>query len=102
ELTAVLTELREGGVVANLNATFDSARDAADTLRDVAQQLPALLDRARSTIAQAGTTIQGYDAERGIGRDLATALREVERAAAAVNSLARALERNPNSLLFGR
>lgn len=102
ELQAVLKELREGGVVDNLNATFDSAREASDTLRDVARQLPSLLDRAKSVLAQAGTTVQGYDADRGVGRDLATALREVERAAAAVSSLARALERNPNSLLFGR
>lgn len=102
ELTAVLGEMREGGVVGNVNATFSSARQAADTLRDVAQQLPALLDRARAMIGQANTTLQGYDAERGLGRDVSTALREVERAAAAVNSLARALERNPNSLLFGR
>jgi paraquat-inducible protein B len=102
ELTAVLKEMREGGVVENVNATFSSARQAADTLREVASQLPALLDRARATIAQAGTTIQGYDADRGVGRDISTALREVERAANAVNSLARALERNPNSLLFGR
>ncbi|WP_407495968.1 MlaD family protein [Pseudooceanicola sp. MF1-13] len=102
ELTAVLTEFREGGVVANVNATFSSAREAADTLRDVASQLPALLSQARATMFRASETIEGYDAERGVGRDLTTALREVERAAAAVNSLARALERNPNSLLFGR
>jgi len=102
ELTAVLAELREGDVVGNVNATFSSAREAADTLRDVASQLPALLSQARATMFRASETIEGYDADRGIGRDLATALREVERAAAAVNSLARALERNPNSLLFGR
>lgn len=102
ELTAVLGELREGGVVNNVNATFDSARQAADTLREVAGQLPSLLDRAKTVLAQAGTTIQGYDADRGVGRDLSVALREVQRAAETVSSLARALERNPNSLLFGR
>lgn len=102
ELQAVLTELREGGVVANVNATVDSARQAADTLREVAESLPAVLAQAQRVLSQAATTVQGYDADRGVGRDVSLALREVQRAAEAVNSLARALERAPNSLLFGR
>ena len=102
ELQAVLQELREGGTVENVNATFDSARQAADTLREIAQQLPAILSQARSVLSRAGSTIEGYDADRGVGRDLAIAVREVQRAAEAVSSLARALERSPNSLLFGR
>lgn len=102
ELQAVLTELREGGVVSNVNATFSSAREAADALRDVANQLPNVLTQARNVLAQASTTIESYDGDRGVGRDVSTALREVQRAAEAVSSLARALERAPNSLLFGR
>ncbi|MBB05017.1 MlaD family protein [Pseudooceanicola sp.] len=102
ELRRVLTELREGGVVANVNATFDSARVAADTLADVARRLPAVLDQVRTVLTRTSGTIAGYDANSGIGRDLASALREVQRAAGAVSALARALERNPNSLLFGR
>ena len=102
ELQAVLQELREGGTVENVNATFDSARQAADTLREIAQQLPAGLSQARSVLSRAGSTIEGYDADRGVGRDLSVAVREVQRAAEAVSSLARALERSPNSLLFGR
>jgi paraquat-inducible protein B len=35
-------------------------------------------------------------------RDLRTALRDVSKAAEAVGSLARAIERRPNSLLTGR
>lgn len=102
ELQAVLAELRNGGVVDNVNETFDSAREAADALRDVAQQLPSVLSQARNVLSQASTTIQSYDGDRGVGRDVSLALREVQRAAEAVNSLARALERAPNSLLFGR
>jgi paraquat-inducible protein B len=102
ELQAVLTELREGGVVNNVNATFSSAREAADALRDVAGDLPAVLAQARNVLAQAANTIKSYDGDRGVGRDVSIALREVQRAAESVSSLARALQRAPNSLLFGR
>ncbi|TCP41828.1 MlaD family protein [Rhodovulum marinum] len=102
ELRAVLAELREGGVVENANATLASARSAADDISAAAQDLPALLARARAVLDQAAATIRGYDASRGVGRDLGPAIREVERAARAVSALARTLERNPNSILFGR
>ncbi|SIO02215.1 paraquat-inducible protein B [Rhodovulum sp. ES.010] len=102
ELRAVLAEMREGGVVENANATLASARAAADDISAAAADLPEVLARARSVLDQAAATIRGYDATRGAGRDLAPAIREVERAARAVSDLARALERNPNSILFGR
>jgi paraquat-inducible protein B len=53
-------------------------------------------------LARANTTLEGYSASGGLGRDARTALREVEAAASAVASLARAIERNPNSLIRGR
>jgi paraquat-inducible protein B len=53
-------------------------------------------------LAQAANTIKSYDGDRGVGRDVSIALREVQRAAESVSSLARALQRAPNSLLFGR
>ncbi|MGR3321700.1 MAG: MlaD family protein [Pseudooceanicola sp.] len=101
-LRQVLDDLREGGVIENANRTFASARNAADSIATAADSLPSLVRRAQSVLMQAAETLRGYDANRGVGRDAAQALREVERAAAAVSSLARALERNPNSLLFGR
>ena len=102
ELRQVLAELREGGVIENANRTLASASNAADSIAQAADGLPDLLRRAQAVLADAGEAIRGYDAKNGVGRDVATALREVQRAAAAVSSLARALERNPNSLLFGR
>ena len=53
-------------------------------------------------LARANTTLEGYQAQGGVGRDARAALREVEAAAKAVASLARAIERNPNSLIRGR
>ena len=102
ELSLVLTELREGGVVASANNTLASASNAADAIADASRDLPGLIEQARAVLSQAGTTIEGYQANNGLGRDARNALREIERAAQAVSSLARAIERNPNSLLTGR
>ncbi|MGI3211055.1 intermembrane transport protein PqiB [Roseovarius tibetensis] len=102
ELTLVLEELRAGGVVENAVATLDSARSAADTFAEAGNDLPGLIAEARAVLARANTTLEGYQASGGVGRDARTALREVEAAAKAVASLARAIERNPDSLLRGR
>ena len=82
--------------------TLTSASNAADAVAGASRDLPRLIEQARQVLAQAGTTIEGYEANKGLGRDARNALREVERAAQAVSSLARAIERNPNSLLTGK
>ncbi|MBY6092195.1 MlaD family protein [Maritimibacter alkaliphilus] len=102
ELRQLVGEMREGGLVENANQTLASARQAADNIASAAEDLPALLDRTQALLTQAGSTLRTYDGRDGVGRDVTRALREVERAAAAVDSLSRAIERNPNSLLFGR
>lgn len=102
ELAAVLAELRAGGVIENANATLSSASTAADTLAEASRDLPGLIEEAQGVLAQARRTLAGYEAENGLGRDARAALIEVQRAAKAVASLARAIERNPNSLLTGR
>ncbi|WP_417727850.1 MlaD family protein [Roseovarius sp.] len=102
ELRLVLAQLREGGVVENATAALGSARDAADTFAEVGRDLPGLIAEVEGVLAQARNTLAGYAAENGVGRDARAAMREVERAARAVSSLARAIERNPNSLLIGR
>jgi paraquat-inducible protein B len=50
---------------------------------------------------QAGVTLEGFQGSGGIIRDAERAIREVADAADAVASLAQAIERNPNSLIFG-
>jgi paraquat-inducible protein B len=102
ELRSVLAQLREGGVVENATAALGSARDAADTFAEAGRDLPGLIAEAEAVLAQARGTLAGYAADNGVGRDARAAMREVERAARAVSSLARAIERNPNSLLLGR
>ncbi|MEI4233291.1 PqiB family protein [Roseovarius sp. D22-M7] len=102
ELTLVLEQLRDGGVVENAVAALDSARTAADTFAAAGTDLPGLIADIRGVLARANTTLEGYQASGALGRDARTALREVEAAAKAAASLARALERNPSSLLRGR
>ncbi|MEL7211623.1 MAG: MlaD family protein [Pseudomonadota bacterium] len=102
ELQATLTELREGGAVANVNAAMSSARQAADQVALSAQDLPRLLQRMNTVLSQASTTLQSYDESSQLNRSAREALRDLSKAADAVSSLARAIERNPNSLLLGR
>ncbi len=103
ELRQILATIREGGVVENANATFASAANAADRLAAAADSLPALVSRAEALLLTADGTVGviGNETEPAL-RDLRSALREVSKAAEAVGSLARTIERRPNSILTGR
>jgi paraquat-inducible protein B len=102
EINATLTELREGGAVSNVNATLTSAREAADAVAGATEDLPALIERARTVLDQASSTIAGYDKGDTLSRNATATLRDVSAAADALASLARMLERNPSALLRGR
>ena len=69
--------------------------------RRAADSLPALVERASGLLDQAAVTLQGFDQSSGIVREAQSAIRDVARAAEAIASLARTIERNPNSLIFG-
>jgi paraquat-inducible protein B len=51
---------------------------------------------------QAETTLGGFDEDSRFSASTRETLREIKQAAEAVSSLARAIERRPNSLLTGR
>jgi paraquat-inducible protein B len=102
EINATLAELRKGGAVTNINATLDSTRKAADAVAVATQDLPTLVGRIQRVLTQASTTIEGYNKGDVISRDAQAALRDISQAADAMTSLARMLERNPNSLIRGR
>jgi paraquat-inducible protein B len=102
ELQATFTELREGGAVENVNKTLQSARVAADQIAVSVQDLPGLIDRMTRLLNQASATLQSYDGRSELNRGARDALRDIAEAAEAVSSLARTIERNPNSLLLGR
>jgi paraquat-inducible protein B len=102
QIEATLSELRAGGAVENTNKALASAQMAADSIAISVQDLPALMDRMSKVLTQVSTTLQAYDANSALNRDARLALREINDAANAFESLARAIERNPNSLLLGR
>ncbi|MEO0751849.1 MAG: paraquat-inducible protein B, partial [Pseudomonadota bacterium] len=102
EMDAALKDLREGGAVANLNATMASAKDAAAAVEKAADTLPTLVVRIRATLGQAQRTLADFDEDSNFGRDTSAALREIRQAAEALGDLARTIERNPNSLILGR
>ena len=102
QLRATLEELREGGTVENVNATLASARSAAEGVAGAADGLPAVVARIDALVGTAQGTLAAYGDQSEVSRELRTALRDIQAAADAVTSLARAIERRPNSLLLGR
>ncbi|MEO1549514.1 MAG: MlaD family protein [Pseudomonadota bacterium] len=101
-LSETLEDLRAGGLVDNANLTLASAREAAEALAQASESLPALAARLNTLAGEAGAALGDYGRDGPLGRELATALREIETAAASVDRLARQIARNPNSLLTGR
>ncbi len=102
EIRATLAELRAGGAVENANATMASAREAADSVAEAVESLPELSERLQRLVTQAESLIAAYGSRSDFNAETLDALREVRNAARAVAALARAIERDPNSLLFGR
>lgn len=102
ELGAVLSELREGGAVENVNAALVSARDAAGSVAAASDELPVLVDQLDRAIAQISATLSAYGERSAFNSETVATMRELRRAAETVGSLARTLERNPNSLIIGR
>ncbi|MEM9901991.1 MAG: MlaD family protein [Pseudomonadota bacterium] len=102
EVEAAVSELRAGGTVENVNETLASARRAADSVAATAEDLPGLVDRTERVLAEAEAALSTLGEAGALNREARSALREVSRAADAVRSLSRAIERRPNSVLIGR
>ncbi len=102
ELRAILAELRDGGAAANVNTTLASASRAADAVTAAADDLPALMARLKSVADSADAVLASVGPDSRVNRDTLLVLQEIRDAARSVNSLASALERRPNSVLFGR
>lgn len=102
EVELILAELREGGAVNNVNSALASADAAAASISSATDELPALVAQLRQLAAQAEATLAVVGPNSRITADTEQLLREVIAAARSVNDLASALERRPNSVLFGR
>ena len=91
--------------VADPTDQYSAARyssDAAAAIEEAAQSLPSLSARIESLVSEAEVAVRGYGENSSFNRETVAALREVREAAEALTKLARQIERNPNSLLFGR
>ena len=102
EAKTLLTRLSEGKAVDNANAALESARGAAEALEEAAQGLPQLSARLDSLVSRSEALIGAYGDRSEFNRETLGMLREVRTAARSLADLVRMLERNPNSILFGR
>lgn len=101
-MRALLDEVREGGAVANVNAALASANQAARAVEDAVGTLPALAARAGELVDQTQAVVNSYSERSRFSNETLATLRDIQEASDAISSLARAIERNPNSLLIGR
>ncbi|MBL6426067.1 MAG: MCE family protein [Maritimibacter sp.] len=102
EARGALADLREGGAVENINATLASAGDAAEAVEEAAGSLPEIANRIDLLVNETRSVVASYGTNSNFNRETLNSLREIQNAAEALSKLARALERNPNSILFGR
>ncbi|WP_417522889.1 intermembrane transport protein PqiB [Marinovum sp.] len=102
EVRLIVAGLRESGATENVNNVFASAANAADAIEAAAGELPKLTARLTTLANRSEKVIESYgDNSRLINGALST-LRDVSEAADALRSLARTIQRNPNSLIIGR
>jgi paraquat-inducible protein B len=102
EVDLLLADIREGGAVQNVNAALASASQAAQAIETAAEGLPALSQQATRLVNTINSVAAVYGDRGRFISDTAATLRDIQEAADAVASLARAIQRNPNSLLTGR
>ncbi|WP_050526873.1 MlaD family protein [Pseudorhodobacter aquimaris] len=102
EVQASLRELREGGAVANTNATLASAREAADAVAQAARDFPDVTAQLDQVVSKADALLSAYGDRSTFNSETLDLLRELKAAAKSVAQLARTIERNPNSLILGR
>ncbi len=91
-----------GGAVASVNTTLTSAATAADAITAASADLPALVTQLNEVATRADTVLATVGPNSDINRETLRLLTEVRDAVRSVNALVQALERRPNSVIFGR
>jgi paraquat-inducible protein B len=102
DLRLILTDIREAGLVASVDAAIDAARNTIDNIGVSAEALPGMVERINALLNTAASAVAGVGETSTVVRDARDAMREITAAAEAVGQLARTIERDPSSLLFGR
>lgn len=96
---ALLDDLHAAGSARNLNEMMASIRRAADGVAGMTQPLATRIGRAAGAIE---TLAEGLGQSSALQTDIRRAARAIGSAAADLGSMARSIERRPNSLLLGR
>lgn len=102
EVRSLVSAIREGGAIDNLNTTLRSADSALKSIDSAASTLPALAKRLNEAADGLQAVVSGYDSDSRFYNDIRGVLRDISTTAESFRSLARSIERNPNSLLLGR
>ena len=102
ELRATLSALQAGGAVESVNSTLISAGQAADAITRATADLPALIAQLNAVARQADATLAGLGPDSPVNRETLSLLRQVGATAKSIDALVSALERKPNSVIFGR
>ncbi|SHE65847.1 paraquat-inducible protein B [Loktanella atrilutea] len=102
EVQLFLNDIREGGAVENVNAALLSANNAAQAIEDAARTLPELSRQAGALVTNTGAVLSTYGDRSRFNAETLSTLRDIQEAADAVSSLAKAIQRNPSSLITGR
>ena len=102
ELNVFLATVREGGAIENVNAALAAAAQAATAIDTAARGLPSLSNETAQLVRTIDAVASTYGEQSRFSSDTAATLRDIQAAADAVTSLARAIQRNPSSLLTGR
>ncbi|MGP6089589.1 PqiB family protein [Antarctobacter jejuensis] len=102
EVRLIAVSLRESGATTNVNKVFDSAAAAADAVEKAAGELPKLTGRLNTLAGRTEAVLSAYDDSSRLITGALSTLRDISEAADAMRTLARTLQRNPNSLLMGR
>jgi paraquat-inducible protein B len=102
QVRLLIAELREGGAVENVNATLASADQAAAAITAAAARLPALIAQLEGVSQRADTALATFSPGSELTRETQMLIRDLRTTSQSVNALVNALERRPNSVLFGR
>ncbi len=102
EVQLFLNDIREGGAVENVNAALLSANNAAQAIEEAANSLPELSRQTGELVTSTGQVLSTYGDRSRFNAETLSTLRDIQEAADAVSSLARAIQRNPSSLITGR
>jgi len=102
EARLVLAELREAGAGAKVNSALTSAEGAAKAVEIAAGKLPALAEQLAKLTARTETVLASYGEKSRLIATALDTLRDISETAESLKSLARTIQRNPNSLLLGR